>query len=230
MANKQINDLQLRSAADATINFPVDDASQTWRVTGAQLKEFIKPSAGGSVTTNDLAAQSVTVAKLANEVMALLLPTAMVVPYAAPGPVPNGFLECDGALVSRTTYADLFAKIGVAHGAGNGSTTFALPDYRGRFLRGVTTDATRDPDFNTRTAMNTGGNTGGSVGSVQGDAFTQHVHQAGWTSNGQAIGGGPYNYAFSNVVGGTYNTGGANTGAGNETRPKNANVRYMVKT
>jgi len=43
MAQKKITDLQLRSDADATINIPVDDASQTWRVTGAQLKAFIVP-------------------------------------------------------------------------------------------------------------------------------------------------------------------------------------------
>lgn len=46
--------------------------------------------------------------------------------------VPTDFLRCDGAVVSRTTYADLFAVIGETYGAGNGSTTFALPDLTGR--------------------------------------------------------------------------------------------------
>lgn len=47
--------------------------------------------------------------------------------------VPNGWLECNGQAVSRSTYADLFAEIGVAFGAGNGTTTFNLPDFRDRF-------------------------------------------------------------------------------------------------
>ena len=48
----------------------------------------------------------------------------------------NGWLFCDGAAVSRTTYATLFAQIGTVHGAGDESTTFLLPDLRGRFLVG----------------------------------------------------------------------------------------------
>lgn len=49
---------------------------------------------------------------------------------------PEGYLFCQGQTVSRTTYAELFAAIGTAHGQGDGSTTFNLPDYRGQFLRG----------------------------------------------------------------------------------------------
>jgi microcystin-dependent protein len=50
-----------------------------------------------------------------------------------------GWLACDGAAVSRTTYAALFAAIGTAYGAGDGSTTFNVPDYRGRAPVGVGT-------------------------------------------------------------------------------------------
>jgi phage-related tail fiber protein len=49
---------------------------------------------------------------------------------------PAGFLKANGAAVSRSTYADLFAAIGTTYGAGDGSTTFNLPDLRGEFLRG----------------------------------------------------------------------------------------------
>ncbi len=51
--------------------------------------------------------------------------------------VPDGYLLCNGAAVSRTTYADLYAVIGDAYGAGDGSTTFNLPDADGRVLQGV---------------------------------------------------------------------------------------------
>jgi len=49
---------------------------------------------------------------------------------------PTGYLKANGAVVSRSTYAALFAAIGTTFGAGNGSTTFALPDLRGEFIRG----------------------------------------------------------------------------------------------
>jgi microcystin-dependent protein len=49
---------------------------------------------------------------------------------------PAGWLKANGAAVSRTTYAALFAAIGTTYGAGDGSTTFALPDLRGEFPRG----------------------------------------------------------------------------------------------
>ena len=50
--------------------------------------------------------------------------------------VPSGYLECNGAEVSRTTYSVLFAVIGTAYGTGDGSSTFNLPDLRGEFIRG----------------------------------------------------------------------------------------------
>lgn len=50
--------------------------------------------------------------------------------------VPSGWLECNGEEKSRTTYATLFAAIGTSFGAGDGSTTFKLPDLRGEFVRG----------------------------------------------------------------------------------------------
>jgi microcystin-dependent protein len=50
--------------------------------------------------------------------------------------LPSGWLWADGSTVSRTTYADLFALIGTTYGAGDGSTTFALPDLRGRTIAG----------------------------------------------------------------------------------------------
>ena len=52
--------------------------------------------------------------------------------------VPEGWLLCNGATVSRSTYSRLFAKIGTKYGAGDGSTTFALPNLDGRVLQGTT--------------------------------------------------------------------------------------------
>jgi len=58
------------------------------------------------------------------------------VAHFAVSSAPSGWMKANGALVSRTAYASLFASIGTAFGAGDGSTTFALPDLRGEFIRG----------------------------------------------------------------------------------------------
>lgn len=65
-----------------------------------------------------------------------LLPAGLVFDYAGTTP-PTGFLLCYGQAVSRTTYAKLFAAIGTTYGAGDGSTTFNLPDYRGVVTAGL---------------------------------------------------------------------------------------------
>ena len=57
------------------------------------------------------------------------IPTGTIVPWSTAS-VPTGFLECNGALVSRSTYSALFAIIGTTYGAGDGSSTFKLPDLQ----------------------------------------------------------------------------------------------------
>lgn len=98
-----------------------------------------------------------------------LLPAGVILPFAT-NSAPSGFLLCDGTAVSRSYYAALFSVLGVTWGQGNNTTTFNLPDFRGRFLRGRDAGAGRDPNAGTRTASNTGGATGDNVGSVQGGA------------------------------------------------------------
>lgn len=62
-------------------------------------------------------------------------PVGTIIAVAYTG-VPKGYMHCNGAAVSRTTYANLFSKIGTTYGAGNGSTTFNLPNTVARFLEG----------------------------------------------------------------------------------------------
>lgn len=69
------------------------------------------------------------------------VPTGGVMEYTNVTP-PTGFLLCDGSLVSRATFAALFAICGISYGSGDGVTTFALPDFRGRFPMGVATAGT----------------------------------------------------------------------------------------
>lgn len=89
------------------------------------------------------------------------LPVGAVMHYPV-NSIPAGWLKANGALVSRTTYAALFAVIGTTYSAGDGSTTFGLPDLRGEFLRGL--DDGRGVDASR------------AVGSGQLDAFQGHWH------------------------------------------------------
>lgn len=75
------------------------------------------------------------VAKVDQTFVNISAPSGTVVALAGEA-VPYGWLECHGAAVSRQTYATLFAVIGTRYGAGDGSTTFNLPDLRGEFIRG----------------------------------------------------------------------------------------------
>lgn len=120
MANKKITDLQLISAIEAGLNFVVDNGTQTYRATMSQIKSFV------------LSTGAVAYATLADEAK---VPRGTILDFAG-STAPTGFLLCYGQNVSRATYSDLFALIGTTYGAGDGSTTFTLPDLRGRVVAG----------------------------------------------------------------------------------------------
>jgi len=91
------------------------------------VKTFVEALAAGT----NIDAGAITSDKLATNTIQLLTPTGSVTQYAGSS-APTGWLFCDGAAVSRTTYAALFAVIGTTFGVGDGSTTFNLPDLKGR--------------------------------------------------------------------------------------------------
>ena len=95
------------------------------------------------------------------------VPAGAVMHFAMNAP-PTGWLKANGALVSRTTYAALFAAIGTTFGVGDGSTTFGLPDLRGEFMRGWDDGRTVD--------------TGRAFGSAQLDGIKTHDHTFSATS------------------------------------------------
>ena len=122
--------------------------------------------------------------------------------------VPDGYLECDGAAISRTTYSDLFAVCGTIHGVGDGTTTFNIPDLRGEFIRGW--DHGRGVDV------------GRELGSAQLDLLKSHNHSFGGTELAATRDGGSLGTA-SLTTDTTDNTGGA------ETRPRNIALMYCIK-
>lgn len=97
-------------------------------------------------------------------------PVGIIIAFGGPvSKVPTGWYLCNGDLKNRTTDAALFEIIGNFWGSGNGTTTFNLPDLRGQFLRGATSDPSLDPDVNSRT-VSAAGLPKSEVGSKQGDA------------------------------------------------------------
>lgn len=141
--------------------------------------------------------------------------------------IPAGWLLCNGAAVSRATYPDLFTAIASNWGQGDGSTTFNLPDLRGRFPRGVDDAAGRDPDSAGRTAAFAGGHTGNQVGSVQLDELKSHAHSYTFLTYSGPGGGGDPGWGGSSGPAGYGRT--TDSTGGTETRPKNANVRFIIK-
>lgn len=75
---------------------------------------------------------------LSNAQASLIAPVGSITMFAA-SVIPSGWLECDGAAVSRSTYAALFAAISTTFGAGDASTTFNVPDLKGRVAVGAGT-------------------------------------------------------------------------------------------
>jgi microcystin-dependent protein len=147
---------------------------------------------------------------------------------------PTGWLKANGAAISRTTYAALFSAIGTTFGAGDGSTTFNLPDLRGEFMRGW--DDARGVD------------SGRAFGSAQDGQNAAHTHTGTTNSAGAhthtvatagSSGSGQSNVSFDpNNASGTHTTSsaGAHThtfttasSGGTEARPRNIALLACVK-
>lgn len=130
---------------------------------------------------------------------------------------PTGWFRCNGAAVSRSLYAGLFAKIGTTFGVGNGSTTFNLPDLRGEFVRGW--DDGRGVD------------TGRTFGSVQAHAVESHAHYLFMQTNGgiNNNGSSPYATSVANSNDSSTTLTQTQTGGASETRPRNVALLYAIK-
>ena len=154
------------------------------------------------------------------------VPAGFILPYGSTT-APSGFLACDGAAVSRTTYAALFAAIGETWGAGDSSTTFNVPDLEGAGLRGTGTGT-----------IDTRDKTGPAVGAFQEDQLQGFQTDGSAVDGSGAVVGSPigsgsrrtatFNVAYkANVM--TDGTNGEPR-TGTETQPYAAGVLWCIKT
>lgn len=145
------------------------------------------------------------------------LPVASVVPYAGTI-MPSGWLDCsNGTAVSRTTYANLYAAIGVTYGTGDGATTFNLPNIAGRVLLGMGTGS----GLTTRSLADVGGEETHVLSVAE---LPAHTHAQGFLNTGTSGGGAGTSFGTANNTGST----GANTGH-NNIQPFLV-LRYIIKT
>ena len=135
-----------------------------------------------------------------------------IVPFAG-STIPDGYLTCDGTAVSRTTYSDLFAVIGTTYGAGDGSTTFNLPNLKGRVPVGLD---------GTQTEFDTLGETGGSK-YLQEHSHTLYGYH--YTSSGGSEGG---HISGGNITDAQFSTNTAGTGDSGNLQPYLV-VHYIIK-
>ena len=148
------------------------------------------------------------VAKVDNNVMNVGVPVGTVAYFAQDVP-PFGWLKANGAAVSRTIYANLFAAIGERYGRGDGRTTFNLPDLRGEFIRSW--DDGRAIDRNR------------ALGSWQADEFRSHSHGIGVNRMSDTDRGSNPSTVSVDTVGQTDPAGGI------ETRPRNIALLACIK-
>jgi len=142
------------------------------------------------------------------------IPTATIVPWSDSS-VPSGFLECNGAAVSRSTYSALFAIIGTTYGAGDGATTFNVPDLQDNVPIGKS---------GTKALASTGGaNTVTSTGNIGGSTanatlttaqLASHSHPGGRGSGGRHQNAPAPGPSFYQPGGGPGNTGNQGSGTG----------------
>lgn len=162
---------------------------------------------------------------------------------------PPGWLICDGAAVSRSTYASLFAIIGTTFGTGNNTTTFNVPNYQGAFLRGTGTNGSYSgPALNTSQthATQTHTHTANSVVTDLGHTHSQSSINDNYdNSSGSSVGLGsiPSFAALDNGTKTWANINSSSTGVSvattiansttatnaNETRPYNFGVYWIIK-
>lgn len=194
-------------AAEARTNLGAAADAEVVKLTGAQTVAGVKTfSSAPKVPDGAAADEPATKGQLDAAT------PAGAVQFFATSTAPTGWLKANGAAVSRTSYATLFAAIGTVFGVGDGSTTFNLPDLRGEFVRGF--DDGKGTD------------SGRAFGSSQAGQLPSHTHVmpqglSGGGGSFQWAGGGNGVSTITSATGGTENS--------SENRPRNIALLACIK-
>ena len=158
------------------------------------------------------------------------MPTGAIIPYAVTA-APTGFVLCNGAALSRSTYSTLFAVVSSLYGDGDGSSTFNVPDLRGRFIGGwdagtsVLTSVTVNMILGSSIA-NTGGVQAVTLTEAQ---MPSHVHALD-PPPGQAVGGAAKLYVQDQSVAVTVATESTGGDGAHSNIPPTIILNYIIKT
>jgi microcystin-dependent protein len=170
------------------------------------------------------------------------VPSGSLIAYGGAA-APSGWLLCDGSAVSRSTYASLFTAVSTIFGVGDGSSTFNLPDLRGRVIAGQDDMGGSAASRLTTAGSGVDGATVGAVGGTQAAQLPAHTHGLNATStanNGAGLFGNTatgaqyydeYGIAtgfYSSVTASAYATASAGTGISNI--PPTLVANYIIKT
>lgn len=124
----------LLSSVAAATYAPINNATLTGTTT-IPLLAVTGTGTAPTQTANDNSTKLATTAYVDSAIAVGALPAGIMAPYGG-ATAPDGWLLCYGQAISRTTYAALFTAISTTYGAGDGSTTFNIPDLRGRVVAG----------------------------------------------------------------------------------------------
>lgn len=166
------------------------------------------------------------------------VPSGAMMGFAG-GTTPSGWLLCDGSAISRTTYASLFTAIGTTHGVGDGSTTFNLPDMRGRVVVGKDNMGGSTASRVTTAGSSIDGTTLGATGGAQNVTLTaaesglpSHAHGGVVTGGGTtsfAPGDGSYTGYSSLSSGSTGSAGGSAASSAHTNMPPALVANVIIK-
>lgn len=145
---------------------------------------------------------------------------------------PEGWLICDGRAISRTDYRDLFDAIGTTWGSGDGSSTFNLPDLRGRVLAGMDDFGTVQGAANVITdasADSLGGEMGEETHTLTVDEIPPHTHPVKSTNADKDVSAGSYKVA-STEANSTFDTNSGGGGSAHNNVQPTTFVNWLIRT
>jgi len=222
-------EVQVTGGYTQPISVPADNSVTASKivagaVTGAKLSDTVVNDLTTETTIdgdNDFvmihdasanAKRKITVTNLMADVSAIVIGEVRIWPTAT---APSGFLICDGSEISRSTYTDLFAVIGTTFGVGNGSTTFNLPDMRGRVVGGANDAGLPNGENGSYSTRNEADTVGAETHTLTETEMPSHSHSYNTRQVTDVMAGGASNTSHINTSSSTTGSAGGDVAHNN---------------